>query len=95
MTEDEIMDMDDQEVFAELREQFGQDALQEVGSYTQQFEILIEQRGQLSDYIAHLKSMTNNPENFSEWNEKNAWQLMTADLRLRARAALLSAGMLT
>ncbi|MBD3276529.1 MAG: hypothetical protein GF372_14535 [Candidatus Marinimicrobia bacterium] len=90
MTEEEILNMDDQEVFTELQEQFGQDALEEVGSYTQQFEIQLEQRGQLTDYIAFLKSMTDTPENFENWSEKDAWQLMKADLRTRARAALLS-----
>jgi len=90
MTEEEVLNMDDQEVFTELQEQFGQDALEEVGSYTQQFEIRLEQRGQLTDYIAFLKSMTEASENFKDWTEKDAWQLMKAGLRTRARAALLS-----
>lgn len=94
MTEEEILKMDDQEVFTELQEQFGQDAFEEVGGYTQQFEIQLEQRGQLADYIAHLKSMADVPENFQDWSENDAWQLMKTGLRTRARAALLSSQVL-
>lgn len=90
MTEDEVMDMDDYEVFEELKGQYGEDALKEVGSYTQQFEIALEHRGKTRDYVTYLKSLADLPDAFNKWDEEDAWKLMTTDMRIRARAALLA-----
>ena len=56
MTEQEILELNQNEVYDELQKEFGQDALKEVGSFTQEFEMEVARRGLKQEYILHVKS---------------------------------------
>jgi|GEM_PF-5205587 len=94
MTEQEILELNQNEVYDELQKEFGQDALKEVGSFTQEFEMEVARRGLKQEYILHVKSFLGLPESFDDWNETDAWDFLRADLATRARAALLASHIL-
>ena len=94
MTEEEIRNLNEQEVFEELERQFGDDALESRGSYTQGFELEIERRKLQHEYVLYIASLLGLPDVISEWDESDAWQFLNADLSTRIRAALLASHIL-
>lgn len=62
MTEQEILDLNQNEIYDGLQKEFGQNALGEVGSFTQEFKMEVSRRGLKQEYVLHIKSLLGLPE---------------------------------